>query len=229
MPFTLDQTSVSDLVKYVDQNVRAGGCDHSHRFSAEWATQHSINWDDLLDGLEAQGAFCDCEVVLNLEDGPLACAVGIRPADHENRWLLPSTFSPDASTTTTKIIVSRTGVGRNTHTKDGEWLVPAPLDAKPRKRVRKSVHFFIGIETGLPTEVGFITAVEPITIARFAHTITNSPIPELHGFDRRVASYVFRKIAGFPDGTSVGTDIVERVGLALKHRELSIHRVIFRR
>jgi hypothetical protein len=37
MSFTLDQQSVSDLVDYVDRNVRASGCDHSRRFCAAWA------------------------------------------------------------------------------------------------------------------------------------------------------------------------------------------------
>lgn len=34
---TLDRQCVSDLVAYVDRNVRISGCDHSHRFSAAWA------------------------------------------------------------------------------------------------------------------------------------------------------------------------------------------------
>ena len=51
MSFTLDDQSVSDLIEFVDHNVRASGCDHSLRFSAAWARQRHVNWDDLLDAL----------------------------------------------------------------------------------------------------------------------------------------------------------------------------------
>jgi len=229
MAFTLDPQRVSDLVEYVDRNVRISGCDHSHRFSAAWAAERSVNWDDLQDALETNGAFCDCEVVLNLEEGPLSCQATSPSIERGDRWLLPPNFTAGAETTTTKVIVSQTGVGRNTHTKDGEWLVPAPVDAKPRKRVRKLVHYFIGVETGLPSEIGVVREVEPMSIARFAHTIASSSIPELQNFDRRVASFVLGKIAALAEGTPVGTDIVDRVGISSKRRELNVHRVILRR
>jgi len=228
MTFALDRQRVSELVEYVDRNVRTSGCDHSHRFSAAWAAEHAVNWDDLLDALEGNGAFCDCEVVLNIEDEPLTCHAESPSVDRGNLWLLPPNFTAGPETTTTKVIVSRAGVGRNTHTKDGEWLVPAPADAKPRKRVRKLVHFFIGAETGLPSEVGVVREVEPMSIARFAHTIADAAIPDLRDFDRRVASFVLGKIAALPDGTPVGTDIVDRVGVSSRHRELTVHRVILR-
>ena len=91
------------------------------------------------------------------------------------------------------------------------------------------MHFFIGIETGLPSEVGVVADVEPTTIAAFAHKVANSRVPELQGFNRKVASYVLGKIANLPDGTSVGTDIMDRVGISSTHRELVVHRVILGR
>ena len=229
MTFTLDQQRVSDLIAHVDRNVRASGCDHSHRFTAAWATQAGVNWDDLLNALEAHGAFCDCEVVLNLEEGPLTHTPSSNPVDSGNRWLLPPNFSVGPETTASKIILSRAGVGQHTHTRDGEWLVPAPVDAKPRKRVRKIVHFFIGVETGLPSEIGVVTDVPPMSIARFAQTIANSPVPELKGFGRDAASFFLGKIAKLPDGTTVATDIADRVGAGAKHQELTVHRVLLRR
>jgi hypothetical protein len=67
-----------------------------------------------------------------------------------------------------------------------------------------------------------------LSIARFAHRFSTSPIPELRSFDPRVASFVFGKIAKLAHGTPVGTDLAERVGIASKHRELNIHRVFIR-
>lgn len=190
--------------------------------------ERAVNWDDLLDALEGNGAFCDCEVVLNIEDGPLTWSDESPSVDRGNLWLLPPGFTAGPETTTTKVIVLRTDVGRNTHTKDGEWLIPAPANAKPRKRVRRLVHFFVGVETGLPSEVGVVRDVEPISIARFAHMIANATIPELRDFDCRVASFMLGRIAACPDGTPVGTDIADRVGISSKHQELTVHRVVLR-
>ena len=144
MSSLLNRQSVSELIEYVDRNVQASGCDHSYRFSTAWAQQHSINWDDLRDALEASSAFCDCEVVLNLEDEPLAVTI-IAPdpiEDAGNDWLVPLSFTADSDKTISKVIVSREGIGRNTHTKDGEWLVPAPADTKPPEAREKARAFF---------------------------------------------------------------------------------------
>ncbi len=229
MTFNLDSQSVSDLIDFVDRNVRERGCDHSHRFSAAWATARSIDWDDLLDALESRGAFCDCEVVMNLDDQPLAGSPEKESLGSDDRWLLPPKFSATPDAIVNKLILSRANIGKNTHTRDWEWLVPAPVNAKPRKRVRKILHFFIGVESGMPAEIGFVTDVEPMGIAHFAHQIASSPIPELRAFDSQIASFIHAKIANLADGTPVGANIVDRVGIASKHGELNVHRVFLKR
>jgi hypothetical protein len=229
MDVVLNENEVTDLVRRVDDRVRASGCDHTHRFTAEWARERSVTWDDLLDALEQNGAFCDCEVVLNLEeDRPLSVETHSVAVDDSNRWLLPPSFSPTV-TVVSKILIAKEGIGKNNYAHDAEWLVPAPFDAKPRKRIRKSVHFFVGIESGLPTEIGFVTSIEPMAIGRFAKTIRSSKSPELQLFDNNVATFVCNRIAKLADGTPVGVDIMERVGVASKHEELNVHRVFLRR
>jgi Protein of unknown function (DUF2695) len=229
MSFELETDKVADLIRFVDQHVRECGCDHTRRFSAEWASHSDVDWDDLQDALDGAGAFCDCEVVLNIEDGALKHDESPVIADRGNPWLLPPNFVSSPETVITKILVSRPALTRSAYTKDGEWLVPAPADAKPRKRVRKLVHFFIGMETGLPSEVGFVADVDPIQVSRYAHAVASSSVPELARFDRLVASFVFAKIAKFPIGTPVGIDISDRIGVASKHRELNVHRVYLRK
>jgi hypothetical protein len=73
-----------------------------------------------------------------------------------------------------------------------------------------------------------VTSIDPIPLARYVHTIADSPAADLQGLDRKVASFVVEKIANLPDGTTVGTDFLERVGISSKHQELTIHRVILR-
>ena len=224
----LDANEVSELIRSVDDEVRAKGCDHTHRFTAAWARNHSVSWDNLLDALEQNGAFCDCEVVLNLEeDCPLAVEIRSVAVEDSNRWLLPPSFEPTVSVVS-KILIAKEGIGKNNYAHDSEWIVPAPFDAKPRKRIRKSVHFFVGIQSGLPTEIGFVTSIAPMAIGRFAQTIRSCKQPELLMFDNNVAAFVCQKIAKLADGTPVGVDIMERVGVASKHEELNVHRVFLR-
>ena len=228
MTLALDEKAVGQMIDFVDRHVRRDGCDHTHRFASQWSREHNIDWDDLLDALEQRGAFCDCEVVLNLQGSSLSLESEPNAADEENRWLLPPNFACTVETTN-RMLVARAGIGKNNYASDGEWLVPAPLDAKPRKRVRKSAHYFIGLDSGLPTEIGFIQIIEPITLNDFTQKIRDSTIAELQNCDDRLAGFIAQKIAKMADGASVGTDIMDRVGVASKHKELTIHRVILRR
>ena len=63
---------VDSLVAYVDHCVALDGCDHTLRFSRQWADERGVGWHGLRAGVEAAGAYCDCEVVMNL--GPDARA-----------------------------------------------------------------------------------------------------------------------------------------------------------
>lgn len=113
-----------------------------------------------------------------------------------------------------------------THTPE---LVPAPVDGKPRKRVRKSVLYFLGLDSGLPTEIGFVENRAPIGFEDLTSQICGSAVPELKGCDDRLAGFLGQKFGKLPDGTAVGTDIMDRVGIASKHQELTIHRIVLRR
>jgi hypothetical protein len=63
----------------------------------------------------------------------------------------------------------------------------------------------------------------------FAARICGSPAQESNTLPLQIAAFIAQKIAQLPVGTCVGTDIVDKVGIASKHRELSIYRVIVRK
>lgn len=228
MTLALDEIIVGQMIDFVDRHVRRDGCDHTHRFASQWSQEQNIDWDGLLDLLEQRGAFCDCEIVLNLRGSNLVLESELIAEDKENRWLMPPNFTCVLQTTD-RILVARSGIGKNNYASDGEWVVPAPLDAKPRKRVRKSVHHFVGLDSGLPTEIGFVQSIEPITLNQFTKKIRDSSVDELRNCDIRLAGFISQKIANMADGATVGTDIVDRVGIATKHKELTIHRILLRR
>lgn len=222
----LSPQQITQLLDHVDEHVRAEGCDHTTRFASQWAEENRVPWQNLQDALDHACVFCDCEIVLNLdEDQPLVLNQDTLIASTENRWLLPPNFQLKV-TTIEKVLVGRAGVGKNNHVSAGEWLIPAPIDAVPRRRMRKLVHFFIGLQTGLPTEIAFVESIEPVSLDEFAARICGSAVQESHALPLQVAAFIAQKIAQLPVGICVGTDIVDKVGISSKHRELSIYRVI---
>lgn len=229
MSLRLDASRVEDLIAFVDRNVWRDGCDHTHRFTEEWARQGSVDWPDLLDILEANGCYCDCEVVLNAPDGtPLVSPPAPKLAERTNGWLLPPAFECEPTSVFHKVIVCQEGLGRNTYATDGELLVPAPKGAKARRRVRKSVNFFIGCQSGLPAEVGVIREYPAISAADFAREVAQSGFDELTAFTFREASFVLSRVVSIDPGKPVGTHFADRVDIASRHEELAVHRVVMR-
>ena len=147
-------------------------------FASRWAEENHVPWQDLQDAFDQESLFCDCEIVLNLDvERPLFLDQDKLVAPPENRWLLPPNFQ-STITTVEKILVGRTAIGKNNHVSEGEWLIPAPIDAVPRRRIRKLVHFFIGLQTGLPTEIAFVESIEPMSLDEFAARISDSKVQE---------------------------------------------------
>jgi hypothetical protein len=229
MSLTLDASRLESLISFVDYHVRSKGCDHTHRFTEQWARQQSVDWHDLLDILEANGGYCDCEVVLNLPSGKaLQSPAMAKPADRGNPWLLPLAFECEPAAVFTKLIVCQAGLGRNTSATDGELLVPAPKGAKPRRRIRKSGNFFIGCQSGLPTEVGDVRQCGEISAQEFARKVAGSGFEELAPFSYREAGFVLSRIASVEPGKPVATHFADQIGIASRHEELRVHRVIIR-
>jgi hypothetical protein len=227
MSLTLDRLRIQKLRTFVDDRVRRRGCDHSHRFARAWAKHAAIDWDDLLDILEVQGAFCDCEVVLNMPEGvDLQTPAATLPAAPANPWLIPPGFECDPARKFQKVIVCQTQLARKTYASDGEILVPAPKGAKPRRRMRKSVNFFVGCRSGMPTEVGVVHECGEITSPEFAGQVAESGIEELARFGVSEAAFVLSKVALVPASKPVGTYFADRVGIASRHEELTVHRVL---
>lgn len=222
----LSPQQITQLIDHLDNHVQSEGCDHTTRFASRWAEENRVPWQDLQVALDQASLFCDCEIVLNLdEEQPLVLNQDKLVAPPENRWLLPPNFQ-STITTIEKILVGRAGIGKNNHVSTGEWLIPAPVDAVPRRRIRKLVHFFIGLQTGLPTEIAFVESIAPLSLDDFAARICGATVQESQSLPLQVATFIAQKIAHLPVGTCVGTNIIDKVGIASKHRELSIYRVI---
>jgi hypothetical protein len=63
----LARPELERLLEWLDGQVQDLGCDHTHRLTRIWLRDHGKPETRILGALMAQGGFCDCEVVLNIE------------------------------------------------------------------------------------------------------------------------------------------------------------------
>ncbi|MGD9420263.1 MAG: DUF2695 domain-containing protein [Verrucomicrobiota bacterium JB025] len=65
----LEEDELNDLLDWVDAEIQRSGCDHTHRLTRAWLTEHRHPPTRALGALMALGGFCDCEVAMNVETG----------------------------------------------------------------------------------------------------------------------------------------------------------------
>jgi len=63
---TLTKKRKAGLIKYVESKLYEYPCDHSLRFSIEWAKMEDLDIEYVIEILQSEGGYCDCEVVMNL-------------------------------------------------------------------------------------------------------------------------------------------------------------------
>ncbi len=229
MPLVLQPKSVESLRDFLDAKVRAEGCDHSRRFTYQWATTNGVDHDELCDVLDNYGGFCDCEVVLNLPDDLELVAAPDRQPAPQNPWLLPPKFTPKTLDGFTRILAGTDKLGGNNHHIEGEWVIPAPFGLKPKKRIRKLVHYFVGLDSNMPAEVAYVVESDPISAADLVSRVNESSVDGLGAFTQTEAAFILERIASMKPGTSVGVSEMDKLTDRGKHQELRIHRVVVRR
>ena len=228
----LSQEQVTEMLAFLDQQLARGACDHTRHLTLRWAQQVGVDTGDLIDALDDSGGFCDCEVLMNVEsDVDLVLSIPHVSTPAANPWCLPPPFQPPpADHLFTKVLRGAHREQANCYSADGDLLVPAPKGAKARRRVRKSVHFFVGLADGLPNEVGFVTLADGVTAPGFAKQVRDSAIEELAAFTDRDSAFFLSRLADHPADTPVASHFMEVTGLSGKQPDqLRIHKVILRR
>jgi len=223
----LAQNQADNLVNYVESNLNKKACDHSYKHSLKWAKKNKINKNDFIDVLEENGCFCDCEVIMNL---PEECDIKLEQSntieDNLNHFKIPETFELNPEQTYTKAVFSTKKNKQNNYTKDNELLIPAPYGVKTKKRVRRSVHFFIGLKTEMPTELGILREISPIKPKEFSKKVKDSGFKLAENFNERAAGFYLSRLQNVEVGKPIGTHFMEGNGLGGKDFELRIHKVI---
>ncbi len=226
----LTENQVTELCGFIGNRIEKIGCDHSLKYTFEWAEKNGIDKSDLIDVLESNGGFCDCEVIFNSPEGcDLELESNNKKMDFKNPFKIPLSFQQTENKVYTKALFSSSEYDHNNYTKNGELLIPAPFGFKPKKRIRKSVHFFNGTESELPTEIGIVKEIEPINGKEFAKKIRDLKLNSLSRFSERDAEYYFSRIEKIAIGKPMGTHFMERTGIGGTKVELKVHKVIFRK
>ncbi|GGF22396.1 hypothetical protein GCM10011518_34510 [Flavobacterium limi] len=226
----LTENQVTELCIFIENQIEKNGCDHSLKNTFEWAERNEINKADLIDVLECNGGFCDCEVIMNLpENCSLEIESGNNEPDYKNPFKTPLNFQQTEHKVYTKALFSSSEYNNNnSYTKNGELLIPAPFGFKPKKRVRKSVHFFNGTESELPSEIGIVKEIIPTNGKEFAKKIRDFKLESLSKFSERDAEYYLSRIEKIEIGKPMGTYFMEITGIGGTKIDLKIHKVIFR-
>ena len=227
---TLKAIHIGDLKRFIESKLDSDTCDHSLSITKIWADKNKFDFNDLIDILESNGGFCDCEVVFNLPDNQdLVLGTSTALTDSHNLWKLPNDYKIQTpGKQFTKILTATEKCKGNCYATIGEHLFPAPFESKPKKRIRKSIHFFIGISTGLPNEYGFVDSIEPLTAKGLAKIARDSKISDLSKFSELEADFYLTRLENLQVGTAVGTHFMEKNGLTGEDEQLRIHKIIMR-
>lgn len=209
----LTKLQIDKLTGYVDRKIRKEGCDHTRKWTFEWAKRNNVNFNDLIDALDENGGYCDCEVVLNIPyEYDLILEKKEKQISSENPFKIPVKFIQNDSTTTyTKVVVAKNDKSEKCYANDNEILFPAPQHFKPKRRMRKMFHYFNGIESELPCDYGYIGEVKPITAKEFAEKLHNTGLTSLKEVCERDADFYLSQIQNMDKDTKVIVDLVERL------------------
>lgn len=66
--FPLTNELLESLFASVEAQIDKEGCDHTHRFTDKWVSEHKQPRIPIFEWIEEHGGFCDCEVVANTRD-----------------------------------------------------------------------------------------------------------------------------------------------------------------
>ena len=63
---TMTKKQTANLIKFLKSKLETTSCNHSLRFSIEWAEIEGYDPDYVIEFLNNRGGYCDCEVIMNV-------------------------------------------------------------------------------------------------------------------------------------------------------------------
>jgi hypothetical protein len=66
----LTEEQKEDLFEFLDTECAIAFCDHTHKLTRQWIKENDLEdmEEEIIEYLEENGGYCDCEVVFNVLD-----------------------------------------------------------------------------------------------------------------------------------------------------------------
>ena len=64
----VNQEVFKHLFDYLDAQLQLHGCNHTDMLTREFLANNCVKTEEVIEWLNEHGGFCDCEVLLNVED-----------------------------------------------------------------------------------------------------------------------------------------------------------------
>lgn len=66
LPFSAE--IFEELFDYIDTTLESHGCDHTLKYTKKFLENNNLPLKKIIEWLEENGGYCDCEVLANIED-----------------------------------------------------------------------------------------------------------------------------------------------------------------
>ena len=124
-----------------------------------------------------------------------------------------------------KILIAKHNPKNLCFAKEGESLVPAGPRDKKQGRLPKDDHFFVGLETGLPSRYGWVKELDrPIAAEELARLKDGGQVSKE---TIQSCEILLRAVAEMPEDTPMACHYLEVKLPGERHRRLKVHKVIF--
>ena len=122
-----------------------------------------------------------------------------------------------------KIIVSKFSPENKCFALENEWLIIADLNGKNRPKIKKSEHYFVGVNSGLPSVFGWVYRLnEPISISEYFNSTKKILSDEI----KINIELLLESISNIEEGKPVACSF-RKIGVIEKQDILKVHRVFF--
>lgn len=208
---------IIDLVDLDHFLSKKKSCDHTFKNTLKWAAKNNLPDEAIEELANELDVHCDCELAEIIGDAGDVFEIKLDKSSPPNshKWMIPSDYLfPSLDKTYQQLIVSPdpSMTVFKCYTTADEILIPAPMGYKPPKKMRKITHFFMGILSGLPSEVGLIKQCPPMTAPEFLEEVKRHQLKGFEDFDLLIASFYLERCARMSIGKGAGVDFIDELG-----------------
>jgi len=204
--------NLEDLESYLSQKT----CDHTFRHTFQWAANQGLPRkaiEGLINELEVA---CDCNLSEFIPDigDTFEVEIGEKPIPTANKWLIPSYYvlpSPDKLYQQVIQSPNPSLTDIRNYAKQDEILIPSPFGYKSKYKMRKSWHFFVGLDSANPSEIGVVAACTPQSAELFFETVKKRALPGFENFDLAIASFYLESVEKLKLGHGVGVTFLDEM------------------